>query len=271
MSITRSEELLEYEQAKAIEIWETPLSLETRSFLNEMSKKVRGATGGEDMGVGNYAAHNDGSLLPPLPPSLEKFKSWLGVAATINRKAYQTARLDPMTTSFDDVAWSGYDDKFRGAPFWESCTVKSRKAQITELSLQPLIDAIANLVEAYVEDEKFQDIVISVKKIAELAVKNRDQTQKDTYEQSGLITILASKLYLCNTRTQVSFTYREGKGYQQLAQTLIIQTCVATLDFGKCERSAAKILQWDQTDVDEWETQTASYSKSPNTSPAWDH
>ncbi|MBE9264201.1 hypothetical protein IQ224_19325 [Microcystis sp. LEGE 00066] len=271
MSITPSEELLEYEQARAIKIWEAPLSLETRSALSEIAiPKAKGAPVGEDMGVGNNV-NNDGSILPPLPQSLRKFKSWLGVAATINRKAYQTARLDPTKTSFDGATWSDYDYKFRSAPFWENCTSKNRNANITELSLTPLIDAIANLVQAFVTPTGFDDIVTSVKKIGELAVKNVDQNQKDTYEQSGLITISASKLYVCNTRTQVSFTYYEGKGYQQLAQTLNVQTCVATLDFGKCERSAGQILQWDQTDVDAWVTSTSSNDQPPNTSPAWDH
>ncbi|GBE75436.1 hypothetical protein myaer87_26630 [Microcystis aeruginosa NIES-87] len=271
MSITPSEELLEYEQAKAIEIWDAPLSLETRSALSEIAiPKAKGASVGRDMGVGNNV-NTDGSRLPKLPKELRAFKDWEGVVATINRRCYQNAQFDPMTANFDAAAWAVYDHQLKSAPFWVNTNTKSRDVKITEISLQPLIDAIGNLIQAYVTPLGWLDIQTTVKKLGELATSNVGQEQKDTYEQSGLITVSASTLYVCNTRTQVSFTKREGKGYHQLAQTLTIETFVGTLDFDKCKRSAETLKKWDQTDIDQWETQTASYSKPPNTSPAWDH
>jgi hypothetical protein len=101
--ITPSEELLKYEQEEAIAIWEAPLSPQALSAVSEIDErrtavKTKAARVGQDMGVGNNG-NNDGSILPPLPKSLGKFKNWQDVAASINRKCYKIAGLDPLTSS----------------------------------------------------------------------------------------------------------------------------------------------------------------------------
>lgn len=268
-SRSKNSQICDHELQKEIALWELPLSPEELNAMRGV-RADKDPEIGEDQGIGNNVS-NDGSSLRDLPENLKKFGSWLGVAATINRKAYQVSKFDPASPTFDEDSWYSYNNKFKSLPFWLYVTHKQRDAAITELSLSPLIDAVANLFEEIVTESSLNDIKTSIKKIAELAVNNREQSQKDTYEQNGLISIKNGELYFANTRTIVEFTYHEGKGYQQLKQTLNVRTTLGKLDLDKVARSADKILSWDETDVDAWETATGSNPLPPNESPAWNN
>ena len=163
--ITPSEELLKYEQEEAIAIWEAPLSLHALSALSKIEERrtAKAAPVAQDVGVGNNV-NNDGSILPPLPESLGKFKNWQDVAASINRKCYKIAGLDPMKTGFDPDAWAAYSNKFAGMPFFQQVNLTERSVRITELSVKPLVDIMGEMLKAYLTPTGLADILNSVKR-----------------------------------------------------------------------------------------------------------
>ncbi len=200
---------------------------------------------------------------------LEKLGSWPNVAAVLDRKALSISGFNPASTVFDETKWEAYLYKFSTLPFFTTTSKTDRNTSITELSLKGAIGAIFDLVENIVAGAQIETIVTSVKKIAELAMTNKERTQKDNYQKQGLISIKESILTLAFLKCSVEMKYQEGKGYQQLTQVINIFQFSGRLDFEKCKRSANQILSWDQTDVDGWEQNTGSSNLVPNSCQAW--
>jgi hypothetical protein len=251
-------------EAVEVALWQMPSpepDAETRSLLSQFDFESN------DQGVGNKAG-GDGSTLPDLGP-LSKFGSWESVASTIVHKAVTLSGFKPGSPDFDPITWNNFIDKFATIPFFLGYTFDNRVASISKVSLEKAVDAVSDLLENFMTPAAFQGIVTTIKKIATLAVENERQTQKNSHQQTGVLSRHASTLYLGAVRTQVEMEYKSGKGYEQLQQTLGVYRGYGVLDFDKCKRHAETLLQWDGQDVDEWEKETASASKPPNESPAW--
>lgn len=248
------------QEAVQLSMWLTPMvaTVQVSALAEDQS---------EDQGTGNDFG-SDGSALPDLG-ALSPLGSWASVAATIQRKAQQLANFDPTATSYDPVAWEGYLYKLATAPFWLDLAQNNREVKISSLSLDKTIDAISDLITTVATDATFDSVVTSIKKIATVALNNQGQSQKDNFQQQGLISVKNSVMTVANLRTSVQMQYKSGKGYEQLTQEINIQRWYGTLDYEKCKRSAETILSWDKTDVDEWASNSNSVSNVPNDSPAW--
>lgn len=239
----------------------------------ELAKKLKGPlasaafAGTLDKGVGNVFG-GDSSLLPDMGP-LADFESWESVAATICHRAEKTSGFNPGDTKFDQNAWNEYLRKFSTIPFFLSFTSDSRSASISSLSLEKSVSAVDDLIKSFVTADVFTAVVTSIKKIAQLAIENEGQTQKNNSQQQGVLSRKGSQLYLGTIRTEVTMEYKSGKGYEQLSQSLSIHRAYGVLDFSKCKRNSDLIREWDGRDAEEWGANTASYSKRPNGSPAW--
>jgi hypothetical protein len=252
-------------EAVEIALWLTPPPAPDAATLSELS---RFDSGSNDQGVGNNAV-GDGSSLPDLGPDLQIFGSWESVAATIVHKAETMSNFNPGSPAFDPVAWENFLKKFATIPFFLSYTYDYRDASVSSLSLEKGVDAVSDLVQNIMTPENFDGIVTSIKKLATLALQNKGQAEKQNNQQVGVLSRKASKLNVGAVRTDVAMQYKEGKGYQQLTQTLHIYRGYGVLDFDKCKRNASKLLAWDGQDVDEWANGTDSASLQPNDSPAW--
>lgn len=261
----KAAEKLARSEASELAMWLTPFDA-SRSLVAPKSRAL-GDDESVDQAVGNDFA-SDGSALPDLGP-LAKLGSWPNVAAVLDRKAMSISGFNPASTNFNETSWEGYLYKFSTLPFFTTISKTDRNVSITELSLKGVIGAIFDLVENIVAGPQIETIVTSVKKIAELAMTNKERAQKDNYQKQGLISIKDSMLTLAFLRCSVEMRYQEGKGYQQLTQTINIFQFSGRLDFEKCKRAANQILGWDQTDVDSWEANTGSSNLVPNSCPAW--
>ncbi|NEO30924.1 MAG: hypothetical protein F6K36_10935 [Symploca sp. SIO3C6] len=224
---------------------------------------------GEDQGVGNHFS-DDGSLLPDLGP-LTDFGSWASVLSTIDKRSLTTSGFNPADPNFDMNAWLAYADKFGTNPFFLNIQNQFRRNEISSTSLSGAIDAVEDMLHSFVTENTFDAIVTSIKKIAQLAVENESQTQKDNYQQQGVISTLESKMYGGYFRTSVEMTYKSGKGYEQLTQTVEVLKIQGTLDFDKCKRHADTIREWDREGIGDWGVNTSSNPFPPNDSPAWDN
>ncbi|MFJ2770534.1 hypothetical protein [Streptomyces sp. NPDC087300] len=254
-------------EAAEIALWETPPpepSAATKSLLSQFD------SASNDQGVGNNSV-GDGSTLPDLGKDLSDFGSWESVAATIVHKAESVSGFDPGATTFDLKAWDVFLTKFATNPLCLQYTFDFRKADISSLSLKSAIDAVDDLLKNFMSPENYLGIVESIKKVGQLALSTEGQTEKNSNQQIGCLSVHASKLYLGVIRTTVSMEHKKGKGYEQLTQSLQVYRGYGVLDFDKCKRSADKLLDWDGKDVDDWANGTASASQQPNQSPAWDN
>jgi hypothetical protein len=251
-------------EAVEVALWDTPSPELDAAMMAELSQLD---SGDNDQAVGNKAG-GDGSVLPDLG-SLSSFGSWESVASTIVHKAVTLSGFNPGSPDFDPVAWNNFIQKFATIPFFLTYTFDNRQASITKLSLKNAVDAVSDLVENIMTPQNFQGIVTTIKKIGTLALENKGQTQKNTNQQVGVLSRHASTLYLGAVRTDVTMEYKKGKGYEQLQQTLNVYRGYGVLDFDKCRRHSDTLLKWDGQDVDDWENGTASASKPPNESPAW--
>ncbi|BFO22371.1 hypothetical protein SHKM778_87590 [Streptomyces sp. KM77-8] len=139
----------------------------------------------QEKGVGNSYGSDD-SELPSLGP-LASFGSWQSVAATILRKAEDSAGFDPSSTEFDPVDWISLEWQFRNMPFLTDIIDDSRHASISSLSLSPAIEAIYYSIEfdGVVPMDAFDEIITSIKKIGQLAVQNEGQREKNSNMQQG--------------------------------------------------------------------------------------
>ncbi len=263
----KATEKLTRSEAFELAMWLTPFD-SSRSLVVPKNRAL-GDDESVDQAVGNDFA-SDGSALPDLGP-LEKLGSWPNVAAVLDRKALSISGFNPASTVFDETKWEAYLYKFSTLPFFTTTSKTDRNTSITELSLKGVIGAIFDLVENIVAGPQIETIVTSIKKIAELAMTNKERTQKDNYQKQGLISIKESILTLAFLKCSAEMKYQEGKGYQQLTQIINIYQFSGRLDFEKCKRSAHQILSWDQTDVDEWEKNTGSSNLVPNSCPAWNN
>ncbi|MEU5690813.1 hypothetical protein [Actinosynnema sp. NPDC020468] len=253
-----------HREAVEIALWEVPSPAPDADTLAELSRLD---SGGDDQGVGNKSA-GDGSVLPDLG-SLSTFGSWESVASTIVHKAVTLSGFNPGTAEFDPVAWGNFLNKFATIPFFLTYTYDNRDTSITKLSLKGAVDAVSDLVENIMTPENFKGILTTIQKIGTLALENKGQTQKNSNQQVGVLSRHASSLYLGAVRTEVAMEYRSGKGYEQLQQSIKVYRGYGVLDFDKCKRNSDTLLNWDGQDVNDWENGTASASKTPNDSPAW--
>ncbi|HEX6356336.1 hypothetical protein [Actinophytocola sp.] len=251
-------------EAVEIALWQMPSPEPDAATMSALSQFDSGSN---DQAVGNNAA-GDGSSLPDLGP-LSSFGSWESVASTIVHKAETISGFNPGSPNFDPVAWDNFLKKFSTIPFFLTYTYDNRNASISSLSLEKGVEAVSDLIQNLMTPENFQGIVTSIKKMATLALQNKGQSEKNSNQQVGVLSRHASQLYLGAVRTDVAMEYKSGKGYEQLQQTLNIYRGYGVLDFDKCKRNSDKLLGWDGQDVDDWEKGTASASKSPNDSPAW--
>jgi hypothetical protein len=255
-----------HREAVELAAWQTPspaLPSSARSVLASFD------AGSQDQSIGNRSV-GDGSQLPSLG-SLSSFGSWESVASTIVHKATSLSNFNPGATAFDPVAWSNFLQKFSTVPFLMTYVFDYREASISSLSLGKGVDAVADLIQSFMTPENFSSVVTTIKKMAQLALENKGQTEKNSNQQTGLLSRKSSQLYLGVVRTEVAMQYKSGKGYEQLTQTIRVYRGYGVLDFNKCLRSSDTLLQWDNQDVGDWENNTASASKPPNNSPAWSH
>ncbi|MFT2015985.1 hypothetical protein ACMA1D_09105 [Streptomyces sp. 796.1] len=222
---------------------------------------------GNDQAVGNKAA-GDGSSLPDLGP-LSAFGTWESVASTIMHRAVAISDFNPESEVFDPVSWNNYLQKFSTMPFFLSYTSDQRDANISSLSLEKGVNAVDDLLKNILAPAAWEGVLTSIQKIGQLALESEGKTQKQSNQQTGVLSRRSSRLYLGVVRTMVEMKYKSGKGYEQLEQTIVVRRGYGELDFEKCKRSASKILEWDSKNVDEWEKGTGSYHKPPNNSPAW--
>ncbi|MDK2459594.1 hypothetical protein QHH11_10670 [Aphanizomenon sp. PH219] len=137
------------------------------------------------------------------------------------------------------------------------------------LSLKGAVDAVEDIAVAFVSAGSIGAIIEGIKKIGQLAVENEGKTNKESFQEQGVTSEKNGLLYVGQIRTSVEMTYKSGKGYQQSRQSLIINSFHAVLDFDKCKRSAATLLDWDFNDIEEWENSGNSQHQQPNNSPAW--
>jgi hypothetical protein len=265
----KTEEKVARSEAFELAMWLAPLNLDPRRSLVLPNNRDLGADESVDQAIGNDFA-SDGSPLPDLGP-LAVLGSWPAVAAVLDRKALQLSGFNPASTVFDETKYEGYLYKFSTLPFFTSTSNTNRNIEISEVSLAGAVAAIFDLVQNIVTGPQIDGIVTSIKKIAELAMTNKEKTQKDNYQKQGVISIKDSKLTMAFLKCGVEMQYVEGKGYRQLKQRILIYQFYGLLDFEKCKRSALQILSWDRSDVDEWEKNTGSFNEIPNDSPAWNN
>ncbi|ATL70465.1 hypothetical protein [Nocardia terpenica] len=247
-----------------VALWQTPSPKPDAAMMSLLSHFDFQSN---DQAVGNKAG-GDGSTLPEMGP-LSTFGSWESVASTIVHKAVTLSKFNPGSAEFDVIAWSNFLQKFATIPFFLTYTFDNRQANISSMSLTKGVDAVSDLLQNIMTPQAFGGVVESIKKIAQLALENKKETQKNSNQQVGVLSRHASSLYLGAVRTEVEMQYKEGKGYEQLTQRLGVYRGYGVLDFDKCKRHAETLLEWDGKDVGEWEQETASYPKPPNTSPAW--
>ena len=231
--------------------------------------RMLAANESEDQAVGNTFA-SDGSVLPNLG-RLAPLKNWPSVAAVIDRKALQGSHFNPAATTFDETKWNAYLSNYGTIPFFQGTTKTTRETQISSLSLATAVDLIKDFALAIAPEPTVAGIIESVKKIATVALTNKEKEQKDSYQNQGLICIKSSILSMGMLYTTVSMKYVEGKGYQQLTQKINMYMFEGQLDFAKCQRSSEQILKWDRLDVEEWADGTSSAHEVPNGSPAWNN
>ena len=259
-----------HQEALEIASWANPTPRISHETLTK-SLVGRGATmfdaGNQDAGVGNYSG-SDGSTLPDLGP-LATFSTWPSVASTILHKAESLSHFNPGSVEFDPVVWAEYLRKFSTMPFFLSFTSDTREASISSLSLDKAVNAVDDLIKSFVSADVFNSVVTSIKKIAQLAIENKGQTQKNNNQQQGVLSVRSSQLYIGTIRTVVTMEYKSGKGYEQINQNISIYRAFGVVDFDKCKRSAATLLAWDNQSVGDWENDTGSAPKPPNNSPAW--
>lgn len=253
-------------EATELAYWLTPLpELQLESYA-----LYRAGAGDKshELGTIRQFAPDSATPLPDLGP-LKKFGSWASVAATIDRKAIQLSGYNPAATEFDEVKWEAYKQKLSTAPFWTTKTTRLRQAEIASLSLKGAVDAVEDIAVAFVSAGSIGAIIEGIKKIGQLAVENEGKTNKESFQEQGVTSEKNGLLYVGQIRTSVEMTYKSGKGYQQSRQSLIINSFHAVLDFDKCKRSAATLLDWDFNDIEEWENSGNSQHQQPNNSPAW--
>ncbi|MFE4515848.1 hypothetical protein ACFRMQ_16850 [Kitasatospora sp. NPDC056783] len=254
-----------HQEALEIALWDTP---SPKPDAESMSKLQQVYSDSNDQAVGNKAV-GDGSALPDLGP-LASFVTWESVAATIVHKAVTISGFNPGATVFDPVAWSEYLRKFSTIPFFLTYTSDIRHASISSLSLEKGVNAVSDLLENIMTPTDFKGVVTSIKKIGQLALESEGQTQKNSNQQTGVLSRNERSLYAGAVRTAVEMKYKSGKGYEQLQQTIDVYRGYGVLDFDKCKRQAETLLKWDGKSVEDWENDTASHPKPPNQSPAWD-
>jgi hypothetical protein len=255
-----------HREAVELALWQTPSA---KLDAATMAKFAQFDSGSNDQAVGNNAA-GDGSSLPDLGP-LSSFGSWESVASTIVHKAETLSNFNPGSPNFDPVAWNNFITKFSTIPFYLTYVVDYRQASISSLSLEQGVNAVSDLIQNIMTPDNFNGIVTSIKKMGTLALQNKGQTEKNNNQQVGVLSRHASQLYLGAVRTEVSMTYKSGKGYEQLQQNISVYRGYGVLDFDKCKRNANTLLAWDGQDVNQWAGGTASASLPPNQSPAWGH
>ena len=181
----------------------------------------------------------------------------------------QLSSFQPTNKVFDEFIWQNYAYKFSTMPFLLSKTTQRREVNISSLSLSKAVDAIEDIILTIATQNTYKAVQTSFKKIAQLALDNKTLAQKDNFQQQGVLSVKSSLLYVGYFRTSVEMVYKEGKGYEQLTQKIMIDSFYGSLDFEKCKREANTLLSWDGSDVDEWATNTSSQPFAPNTSPAW--
>ncbi|WP_438016864.1 hypothetical protein WMF18_39715 [Sorangium sp. So ce315] len=221
----------------------------------------------EDSGTGNTFG-GDGSILPDLGP-LKSLGSWPSVGSTIVHKVEQLTGFNPASTDFNPTSWNAFLQKFSTMPFFLNFTSDSRVASISSLSLDQAVGAVDDLLKAFTTENTFNAVVTSIKKIAQLALENKGQTQKNNFQQQGVLSVKESQLYIGTIRTIVEMKYKSGKGYEQLTQEISVYRGFGVLDFSKCIRQHEILEGWDGQNVEEWEKGTASAPVPPNQSPAW--
>ncbi|MER0243584.1 hypothetical protein AAHZ94_16495 [Streptomyces sp. HSW2009] len=262
--MTELGEAQKHQEALEVALWEAPSPRPEASARYEVAAVD---ADGNDQAVGNKAV-GDGSLLPDLGP-LSSFGTWESVAATIMHKTATISDFNPESEVFDAVSWNNYLHKFSTMPFFLSYTSDNRETNISSLSLEKGVNAVEDLLKNILAPTAWEGVLTSIKKIGQLAMESEGKTQKQSNQQTGVLSRRSSQLYLGVARTAVAMQYKSGKGYEQLEQSIVVRRGYGVLDFDKCKRSASKLLEWDGKNVDEWEKGTGSSHKQPNQSPAW--
>lgn len=260
-----TEEWLAWSEAIEIARWLIPLPEIDSALLPKTPYFLQGNS--LDQGVGNRFG-TDGSRLPDLG-LLSSMGNWASVGATIDRKAKELAGFDPVSTVFDEWRWCDYAYKFVSLPFWSSTSVQKQEISISSLSLNQAVNAISNMLSVIASQNTINEVITSVQKIATLAMENKGATQKNNFQQQGVISIKSGNMTMGYFRASVAMTYKSGKGYQQLTQNIGVHQFYGFLDFDKCKRNANTILQWDSMSVSDWAKDTSSANKPPNNSPSW--
>lgn len=268
---TLSDTQLMQETSRIVE-WARPRTEEERKQLLDLMQGFSGGCGlnytGEDSGVGNVVGR-DGSSLPPLGV-LSSFGSWESVASTVLKRAEQCSSFNSQSTFYDFIAWLFYRLQFSTIPFFSTFNYRFAYASISSMSLSQLIGTVRSLTGEYVTSAMLDQIVTSIKKIAQLAVENEGRVQKNSSLQQGVLSTRGCNLYAGTLRTTVVMEYKKGKGYEQINQQLTVTQDLGTLDFEMCKRQSSILFSWDGRDVEEWASKTSSASRRPNSSPAWD-
>jgi hypothetical protein len=228
----------------------------------------RAASGNEDQATGAVSG-TDGSSVPALGV-LSRFESWSAVASTMLHKAETLSGWNPESVELHEAAWELYLSKVSTLPFFTSTNSRQRDVSISATSLKPIIDALDAMTSASAVRDVFAAIVESVKKVATVAVENRQAEDKRSYLAQGVLSIRDSQLHVAYFVAPALMTYRAGKGYDPATQVLSIRGFSGVLDFGKCQRHAAMLLGWTGITAEEWCRRTTSAAAEPNGSPAWD-
>ncbi|MFJ9571316.1 hypothetical protein [Streptomyces bacillaris] len=225
------------------------------------------------LAVGNASdpgSRGDGSKLPDLGV-LEPFGTWESVASTILHKTASLSDFNQASTNFNAVAWEAYLHKFATIPYLGSYTSDRREARISSTSLAKAVDAVGDLVQSFMTPENYAGVVTTIKKIGQLAVDNKNQMQTHSNQQVGVLSHFDGRLQVACIRTEVSMTYKQNQGFEQVQQTIEIYRGYGHLDFDKCQRNSASLFSYDGQDVDEWVGETPSSKKPPNDCPAWNN
>lgn len=200
---------------------------------------------------------------------LRSLENWQSVAAVIERKIQQLSSFEPTNKVFDEITWQNYAYKFTTMPFLLSKTTQRREVNISSLSLSKAIDAVEDIILAIATQNTYLAVATSFKKIGQLALENQGATQKDNFQQQGVLSVKSSLLYVGYLRATVEMTYKSGEAYESLTQKIIIDNFSGSLDFEKCKRDSKTLLSWDGSDINEWMQNTSSANSLPNNSPAW--
>lgn len=259
---------IEQREANEVELWAASPKL-----LLAHAQQIRAnAQEADDKATGGVGA-DDGSQLPALGDELKKagFGGWSDVASTIYNFAQHSSGFDPSSKDFSGPGFTTFQNVFSTSPFWvgQEFAINWREASITSKDFSQAVGAVAGLVEGLISPVGYTNIVNSIKQIAELAMKNKKETQKESLFSQSSVSVLKGNLYVCWLYAYVEMKYTSGKGYDALQQSLKVVRAYGALRTDYCNRNAAWIIQQDKKSLDDWLGQFPGNDEPPNPNPGW--